>query len=191
MSGNGMDAVLIGILAVGTWMGYRRGLIRQLIHLFGFLVAFVVAFRFYDDLAPYLRVWIPFPNLAEETDLSFVVELFELESMFYSAIAFGLLFFSAKFGLNLVARLFDFVASFPVLNLVNRLSGALVGFLTTFFILFIIVNILYVMPSGRIHEQVESSFVARLMVEKTPVLSEKLQELWKKGNDHREDLKSV
>lgn len=42
--------------------GYREGLVKQLINLFGFIISLFVAYYYYDDVAPYLVDLFSAPN---------------------------------------------------------------------------------------------------------------------------------
>ena len=55
-----LDLALIVLLLLGFFIGVKRGFILQLIHMIGFVVSFVVAYVYYDTVAPKLRLWIPF-----------------------------------------------------------------------------------------------------------------------------------
>ncbi len=62
-----LDLVIIAFLLIGLLVGLRRGFILQIIHLTGFIVAFIVAYVYYDELAPKLHLWIPFPTMGDSS----------------------------------------------------------------------------------------------------------------------------
>ena len=63
-----LDLAILAILLIGFLVGLRRGFILQLIHLTGFFVAFAAAYVYYDELAPKLTLWIPFPSLGGDSE---------------------------------------------------------------------------------------------------------------------------
>ena len=52
-----LDLIIIFLFIMGLIVGIRRGFIMQIVHLSGFIAAFVVAYMFYADLAPKLKLW--------------------------------------------------------------------------------------------------------------------------------------
>ncbi len=91
-----LDIAVLIILGFGFLMGLRRGFIRQLIHLTGFIIAFIAAYLYYDQLAPKLTLWVPYPNISTDSALSLVFDNVNLEDAYYRAIAFVVIFFAVK-----------------------------------------------------------------------------------------------
>jgi uncharacterized membrane protein required for colicin V production len=171
-----LDWGILIIFLVGIFSGYRSGLIRQAIHLFGFFLSFIAAFLLYDDVAPLLRRIIPYPQTNKPSFFSYLIDLAHLEDMFYSAISFGLLFFITKWALVIIANMFDLIASFPVINTVNRVSGAVIGLCSTFMLLFVLIHILLVIPSPSLHQYLSKSSLVQLLTEKSPFFTDQLQD---------------
>ncbi len=175
---NGLDWIMIGILIGSVLMGFQRGFVWQLIHLIGFVAAYFIAFWFYKDLAPVVSEWIPFPDLSRNTYLYFFDASSQLRQIFYSAVAFGLLFFGSKLFLNIIGHVAHGIASLPVLSFVNRWMGGILSFVETALIIIILVNIAVSLPVQKVHEFVAGSFISGYILEQSPVLTEKLQGLW-------------
>lgn len=174
-----LDWIILSLLVIGLFWGYSKGLILQLFQLLGWLLAFIIAYIGYDTVAPLLRTVIPFPQSTDTSAFSYATETFQLENMFYSALAFCLLFFLSRIAISYLARLLHFVSSLPILNMANRVSGAIIGFLTTFVILLILINVLYVMPSSAIHEQLNQSNLVQILAKDTSFIYSIFQKLWK------------
>ncbi|WP_047981650.1 CvpA family protein [Ornithinibacillus contaminans] len=173
-----IDLLLLLLLIFGFLIGLKRGLILQAVHLIGFIVSFVLAATFYDDLASKLALWIPYPELSDESLWADFLEALPLENAFYNAISFAILFFVAKIALQIVASMIDVLASLPILNSINKLLGAILGFLEIYLILFVILYIIVLTPIGTIQEWVNDSNVALFIVENTPYFSDKIKDLW-------------
>lgn len=173
-----INIIIITLLLFGLLMGLKRGFILQTLHLVGFIVAFVVASLYYAKLAPYLTLWIPYPDLSGDGAFITFLQTFPLETGFYNAISFALIFFASKIILQIIASMLDFVAELPVLNLFNRIFGAVLGFVEIYLILFIILFILALTPVLSIQEWLNNSSVALSIIENTPYLSEKVEGLW-------------
>lgn len=87
-----ISLLLLLILLFGFLMGLKRGFVLQLMHLVGFIVAFIVAAVNYKKLAGYLAHWIPYPELNENAMWAVFNSTMPLESAFYNGIAFVLIF---------------------------------------------------------------------------------------------------
>ncbi|MFC7061583.1 CvpA family protein [Halobacillus seohaensis] len=173
-----IDLLILFILLLGIFTGFKRGFILQLFHLIGFIVAFVVGVLYYDDLAPKLLLWIPYPDLPEDASWAIFLENLPLETAFYNAIAFAIIFFGVKIILQIVASMLDFVSDLPVLSTINGLLGGILGFVERYVILFVLLYIVALVPLEAIQSAIDGSFLAQFIIEHTPVLSAQLKNLW-------------
>src|SRR5699024_8092138 len=140
--------------------------------------ALPISVLYYDKLASRLVLWIPYPELSSDSLWAVFVQSSPLKQGFYNAIAFAIIFFATKIILQIIATMLDFVADLPILNSVNKLLGSVFGFVEVYLTVFVVLYILALAPVDFIQEQISDSSVARLIIEKTPFLSEKVQELW-------------
>lgn len=173
-----LDFILFIMLLFGFFMGLKRGFILQLLHLTGYIIAFIVAVKYYDVLGPKLSLWIPYPELSEESAWAVFLQSLPLETAFYNAIAFAIIFFAVKIALQIIASMLDFVASIPIIKSVNKILGSVLGFLEVYLLLFILLYILALTPVETIQNWISNSSIAVFIIEKTPYFSEKLLELW-------------
>ncbi len=163
--------IILFMLGIGFIMGLRRGFILQLMHLVGFIVAFIVAAFLYKPLGKHLSMWIPYPELSGEGVWAVFLHTMPLETAFYHAIAFALLFFTVKILLKIVAYMLDTLANLPVLRSINKLLGAILGFVEMYVLTFIVLFIVALVPLSQIQERISTSFLAKFMINHTPVLS--------------------
>ncbi|MBH0230095.1 CvpA family protein [Halobacillus yeomjeoni] len=173
-----IDLLLLFILLVGVFVGLRRGFILQLFHLISFIIAFVVAVMYYDDLSPKLTLWVPYPELPEGASWAIFIDSLPLEQAFYNAVAFAILFFSVKVILHIIASMLDFVSELPLLNSVNSLLGGVLGFVENYVLLFVFLYIAALVPLEMVQNALDGSILAQFIIEHTPVFSEKLKTLW-------------
>ncbi|KUP05754.1 membrane protein [Bacillus coahuilensis p1.1.43] len=173
-----LDLALLVLLGIGFLIGVRRGLILQLIHMTGFIVAFVTAYIYYDDIAPKLVLWVPFPQLDEANSLNMLVEAANLDAAYYNAIAFAAIFFAVKILMQLIGSMLDFLAQFPLLKQFNSLLGGFLGFVEVYIIAFIALFIMALLPIEYIQTLLEQSVLGEMMVKHTPILSGTLEEWW-------------
>ncbi|WP_174729671.1 CvpA family protein [Mesobacillus harenae] len=173
-----LDLAIIIILIFGFFIGLKRGFILQLLHLMGFILAFIIAHMFYADLAPKLTLWIPYPNINSDTFFGGAFSQVNLEAAYYRAIAFAAIFFAVKIVLQIIASMLDFVASLPILKQLNVWAGGLLGFVEVYLIIFILLYIAALLPMDVVQLHLDRSVLAEAIVKHTPVLSEQVKQLW-------------
>lgn len=173
-----LDLAILLFLIIGFFVGLKRGFILQLVHLIGFIIAYIVAYMYYDDLAPKLTLWIPYPNFGEGTILKVLTDSSNMEMAFYRAIAFVIIFFAVKVLLQIIGSMFDFIAHLPVLKQLNFWAGGLLGFLEVYFIIFIVIYIAALIPIELFQTALDESFIANTMVKYTPILSQQIHDWW-------------
>ncbi|KGM44885.1 CvpA family protein [Neobacillus niacini] len=173
-----LDLAIIILLIFGFFIGLKRGFILQLVHLTGFIIAYIVANLYYDDLAPRLTLWVPYPNLGTTSPLKLLSENGNMEEAFYRAIAFVIIFFAVKILLQIIGSMLDFIAHLPILKQLNVWAGGLLGFAEVYLILFILLYIAALIPMETLQKPLEDSIMANLIVNHTPFLTEQIKNIW-------------
>jgi uncharacterized membrane protein required for colicin V production len=173
-----LDLAIILLLVFGFFIGLKRGFILQLVHLTGFIIAYIVANLYYDDLAPRLTLWVPYPNLGTTSPLKLLSEDGNMEEAFYRAIAFIIIFFAVKILLQVIGSMLDFIAHLPILKQLNVWAGGLLGFAEVYLILFILIYIAALIPMEFLQKPLDDSIMANLLVNHTPFLSEQIKNIW-------------
>jgi len=170
--------ILFALLLIGIMVGLRRGFILQVIHMTGFIVAFIVAVMNYDKLADKLVLWVPFPQMGNSSSLSLLFGSMDTENAYYNGIAFLVIFFAVKIVWQIIGSMLDFIAQFPILNMLNRWGGGILGFMETYLIMFVLLYLAALLPIQIVQEQIQGSFLAESIVMNTPYFSEKIKDLW-------------
>ncbi len=173
-----LDLAIIILLVFGFFIGLRRGFILQLVHLTGFIIAYIVANLYYDDLAPRLTLWIPYPNLGATSPLKLLSESGNMEDAFYRAIAFIIIFFAVKIVLQIIGSMLDFIAHLPIIRQLNVWAGGILGFAEVYLIIFILLYISALVPMEFMQKPLDDSILANLIVNHTPFLSEQIKSMW-------------
>ena len=173
-----LDLALLFIFVMGFLIGIKRGFILQIIHLTGFIVAYIVAYLYFDELAPKLRLWIPYPNFGEDSAITFLFDSANLDEAYYRAIAFAVLFFATKIVMQIIGSMLDFVAHLPILKQINGWAGGVLGFIEIYLIVFILLYIGALLPIELIQNLISDSAIAKAMVQNTPIFSSKIKDLW-------------
>lgn len=173
-----VDIILLLVLVIGFFIGFRRGFVLQIVYFAGFIAAYIVAYLFFDDLAPFLKLWVPMPPISEDSAMSLLMNTFDIEKVYYRAIAFVALFFGTKISLHIIGSMLDFLADLPLLRTVNGWLGGALGLVEVYLLMFIVLYLGTLTPIETIQTLMNESVVARGIVENTPVVSGKLKELW-------------
>ncbi|MEH7106574.1 MULTISPECIES: CvpA family protein [Bacillaceae] len=172
-----LDIAIILILIIGFFVGLKRGFILQLVHLTGFIIAYIVAFAYYQELAPKLTLWIPYPNLGEGTVLKVITDSSNVETAFYRAIAFVIIFFAVKILLQIIGSMLDFIAHLPILKQLNIWAGGLLGFMEVYLVIFILLYIAALIPMDVLQNPLNHSALAKSIVNHTPILSQQFKSM--------------
>ncbi|MEK4486670.1 CvpA family protein [Psychrobacillus sp. FSL H8-0484] len=173
-----IDIIILILLLAGLITGARRGLIVQLIHMTGFIIALIVAYTYYKPLAEKFVLWIPFPAITTGSKLTIAVDSLDLDQTFYRIIAFAIIFVAVKFALQLLASMFDFLKYLPILGFVSNIVGAILGFIEFYFIMFVLLYVLALLPIDLIQNLIANSVLTGWMLEHTPILSELVKKWW-------------
>ncbi|MDR6554577.1 CvpA family protein [Paenibacillus qinlingensis] len=181
MTLNTLDYVLMSVVILGLLIGYFRGFIAQIVSISGMILAYLVAFYFYKDLAPLLKSAISLPTYQNYEKYEFIVKGLNLDVYILNAIAFALLFFSVKLALVIIGRALNILAKTPGLNAINRWSGALLGLAEALLIIVIAVNVMTIIPSDGPQKLLANSSIAPYLITELPQVAGKLHDLWKQG----------
>ena len=173
-----LDLLILLILIAGVIIGWRRGLVVQAIHMFGFIIAILVALIYYKSLAQQFLLWIPYPGFAESATSILGLEQLDVDRTFYRVIAFAIIFFITKLILQILGSMLDFLKYLPVLGPINRLLGAVLGFMELYFLLFIGLYVLALLPLEGLQARLDSSIFTGLILEHTPIISSLFQNWW-------------
>ncbi|QVY60608.1 CvpA family protein [Cytobacillus gottheilii] len=173
-----LDLFIIVILLFGFLVGLKRGFILQLIHLTGFIIAFIVARMYYEPLSEKLTLWVPYPNFGSDSTMQMFFANDNLEDAYYRAIAFAIIFFAVKVLLQIIGSMLDFVASLPIIKQLNIWAGGILGFIEVYLIMFIILYIAALVPIAGMQTYFNDSFMVDLIVNHSPVLSETIKDMW-------------
>jgi uncharacterized membrane protein required for colicin V production len=173
-----LDLAIILLLIFGFFIGLKRGFILQLVHLTGFIIAYIVANLYYEELAPKLLLWIPYPNLGTTSPLKVLTNSSNMEDAFYRAVAFVIIFFAVKILLQIIGSMLDFIAHLPILKQLNVWAGGILGFLEVYLIVFILLYIGALVPMEVLQNPLDDSIMSNLIINHTPVLSEQIKSMW-------------
>ncbi|GIP38802.1 hypothetical protein J31TS4_20820 [Paenibacillus sp. J31TS4] len=172
-----VDAGIVVVVLLALAVGYRRGLITQLISVAGLVIAFLTAYFLYGELASRLAAWIPLRTWTEGSSYEFLTTRFKLETYLYNVLAFALLFLSVKLVLALIGSVLNLMARAPGLNALNRWSGALLAGLESLVLIGIALYLLTVLPSDPLQHWLAESRLAPIFMDGVTRVMEQLVQL--------------
>ncbi len=173
-----IDVILLVIFLFGCLAGLKRGFILQFVRMAGFIVAFIIAYANYEMLAPKLEMWIPYPNIGNDDTTHLLFQTTHLDVAYYRAIAFIIIFFVTKIVLQIIGSMLDFLARLPLIGGINRIGGAVLGFLESYLIVVILLFVGALVPVHSIQTQIQQSGIASLIIQHTPIFSSMLKSMW-------------
>jgi len=162
-----LDLIMIILFLRGFLVGKKRGLIKQLMRFVSSIAALVIAYLFSSSVSDMIRTIIPLPNLN-----NLLRNL--VEDTYYYIIAFVLLFIVVKIIVYLLGSVLSSIVQVPVIKQVNAIAGGVFGFVEVYVILFVILFIASYIPAEVITSQLNTSFLAKLMLDYTPFISQSL-----------------
>lgn len=162
-----IDLIIVAIVLLFTFLGYKRGLVKLAIKLCTFFVAIILAFVLYKPMANFVVENTPIDESIESTIVSKILpentsvnDEIDLSSDLPSIILKNsantvqsiatsisttiietgcllIIFIVVKIALKFVTFLADLIAKLPILKQFNKLGGTIYGVLEGLFIVFI------------------------------------------------------
>ena len=132
-----VNTVIIFFLLVGIYTGYKRGFLETGVRFAGMIFALLGAFLFKNPISVILYTYLPFFKFG-----GIFKGVSVLNILIYELIAFILVFSVLMIVIKLICKitgLVDRILSFLfLLELPNRILGAVIGFLESFILLFFV-----------------------------------------------------
>ena len=167
-----VDLIIIGIILLFTFLGYKRGLIKVAIKLCTFIIAIIISFMLYKpvsnvviqktDIDEKIQTTITDRILPEGISVDQEVELSDslpniilnngaktvknisstISKTLIQTICFLIIFVAIKIVLKFVTFIADLIAKLPIINQFNKLGGTIYGFLEGLLVVFIALAII-------------------------------------------------
>ncbi|MGM9902976.1 CvpA family protein [Enterococcus sp. 10A9_DIV0425] len=175
-----LSLLILFILLIAFFSGARRGFALQGIYLIGYILSFIAARTFYKTLASQLELYIPYPAVTSTSKLVFFDQAFSfrLDEAFYAGVAFLMILFVGWLLTRFVGVFIHGLTYIPILRQVDWIAGGILAVIGTYVTLFLILRLLTFVPVAVIQDQFSGNNLARFMVEKTPVLANRIYDLW-------------
>lgn len=179
-----LTLLIIIILLLGLYTGYRRGLVLQMIRLVGYIITFVLATKYFQPLSEIVEMLIPFPSVQPDTELAIYDEAvsFLIDDAFYRVITFILIGIIGWVITNFLSMLFTRVMYYDLLNHVNAIGGGIVNLFITYVIIFFFLFVMSLIPIEFIQQQFVDNPIAYNIIANTPFFSDFAAETWLEVN---------
>lgn len=179
-----IDVVLIVVILFGAFIGFKKGLINNIISFIGVIIAIMIAWYLKNPISEFMYTSLPFFSFKGETAL--------INIIIYELIAFLLIATILLIILKLIVKvtgLIDKILSVTTtLGFISKILGFAFGFIETYVLSFIVLFILY--HCTGLYNEIDNSVVASRMLNSTPVLS-KFVEGESKSLQEISDLKDI
>lgn len=178
LSMNHLDWVVLAVLAVSFFLGYRRGFLTQLISFLSLFVAWIAAYTFYDRLAPWVAKVVPVSSWADYTGYGGLLKGTRVETYIVNTISFSLILLGIKIGLSAAGHVLNILVKVPGLNGLNRWTGAFLALVEAAAVAAVVLQILALLPYDGIQSLLAGSEAARYTMEwLMPAILGKIKEL--------------
>lgn len=175
-----LSLLILFILLIAFFSGARRGFAMQAVYTLGYVLSFFVAQHFYKQLANHLELYIPYPAVTSTSKMVFFDQAisFRLDEAFYAGVAFLLILFVGALITRFIGIFVHSLTYVPLLRQVDWLAGGALSVVVAYVTIFLLLSLLVFVPVDFIQNQFSGNSLARFIVEKTPLLSDKIHDLW-------------
>ncbi|MGY4104018.1 CvpA family protein [Ignavigranum ruoffiae] len=176
--------IVLIILLLGFYQGYRQGLAMQLIRLLGYLISFFVASRYYEAISKWAEMLIPFPAIQPDTEFTLYNEAtsFLINDAFYRVVSFIFILVIGYIVTRIVSVFFSRVQYYNLLDSANGIAGGIVNLLITYIMVFLLLFVLSLLPIEWIQQQFVNNPLLYWIVSQTPILSDLAANAWLNAN---------
>ncbi|SJN18089.1 Possible colicin V production protein [Marinilactibacillus psychrotolerans 42ea] len=177
-----LSLIILLLLLLSLYSGFKKGLILQLVLTIGYAISFYFALEYYQEVSNLVEMMVPYPSPVSSNSNPFVLYgqefIFNLDQGFYNGVAFIGILVLGWIVTRFIGGLLNFLTEIPVVKQINGIGGAIVGFIVQYIGIFLILFLLSMIPIKMIQSQFESSALARTIVSDTPELSTDLYNWW-------------
>lgn len=172
-----VSLLIVLILFIGAYAGYKRGIILQMLQTIGYAVGFIIAMENYRALSNLLFLLVPYstPFAPETNPYPFYDErlMFSLTNSYYDLLSFLILLFLGWVVVRFLAALLSYTLEhFKAPEPISGIGGAVLGFYVNYVGIFYILFFLTILPFEPIQSRLVDSSLATSVLTSTPRLSE-------------------
>lgn len=188
-----VDLIIVGIVLLSVFLGYRKGFVSLAIKLCAFIIAIAVTFIFYQPISNFVINTTQIDEMLENTIIEKATDMMQEDpnsemtnSLIESAkqgvlpetaralainIVSGavilILFIGIRIALIFVTALANAVAKLPIINQFNKTGGIAYGLLRGVLIVYVALLVIHVYgqmnPKSAVYQGVEDSYIGKTM----------------------------
>lgn len=174
-----LNIIILLILFVGIYSGYKKGIILQLLQTIGYTIVLIFSLDYYEPLSEFLYLMVPYPTpfFPDRNPYLFYDEqyIFSMDMSYYQMLSFIVLFLVGWVIVKFLTKLISY--TLEVLRAPEPLSGiggGIFGFIVNYVGLFILLVFLTTIPIDFIQTQLYESSLAQNIITSTPELSKRV-----------------
>ena len=188
-----IDIIIIAIIALSIFLGYRKGLVALSIQLFAFIIAVVITFILYQPITNFIVNATGIDETIQNSILEKANDIMQEDSKMSNTIVEEVkndmlpetartisiniitfvvvivLFLLVKIGLRFVTAMANLVAKLPILKQANELGGIIYGFIRGLLIIYVILLVVNISgeisPENSIYMSVNETNLGKFMME--------------------------
>lgn len=175
-----LTIIIIFILALAFYNGYRQGMVMQLIRLVGYVITFIIALMNFDKFTKTIEMLVPFPAIYSSTNFTLYNEELRLyiDQAFYNVITVILIMIIGFIITQIVSVFFSKLSYMPTFENFNGIIGGLINVFVTYFGIFIFLFTCSLLPIEWVQQQFVDNPFIYWIVSYTPLLSDFAVNTW-------------
>jgi uncharacterized membrane protein required for colicin V production len=166
---NWLDYILIFILILNLYSGFKHGLISQVVKMVSLFIAIYFAVFWSSDLKGYLVKYLKLDEVVPSISQNGEVSIWLTEIML-NIVSFMILFLLIGLILSLFTGRLKILNRIPIIGPVNALSGGLLGAAKGILIIFLIVALLSLIETEFMNNMVDASVLVALSHHYMPLI---------------------
>ena len=188
-----IDIIIIAIIALSIFLGYKKGLVALSIQLFAFIIAVVITFILYQPITNFIVNATGIDETIQNSILEKANDIMQEDSKMSNTIVEEVkndmlpetartisiniitfvvvivLFLLVKIGLRFVTAMANLVAKLPILKQANELGGIIYGFIRGLLIIYVILLVVNISgeisPENSVYKSVNETNLGEFMME--------------------------
>lgn len=172
-----LTIIILLIIFIGAYSGYKNGLIIGLIRTIGYTITFNFAMDYYKLLSEYIYLFVPYPSpfvLVDDLYHYYDAEfMYSLDQSYYYLISVLIILIIGWFVTRVVSQFLSyFTEGINVPQPFDGIVGSIFGFTLNYMGTFLLLFILSTIPYEVIQNNMAESSLASSMLTSTPNLSQ-------------------
>lgn len=172
-----LTLVILIIFLIGTYNGYKNGIILALIQTIGYTISAILALKYYKALSQLLYLIIPYPSPFSPAENPYAYyemdKIFTLDQSYYHLVSFLVILILGMLVTYFVSRLLaSFAEELYVPAPFDSVGGGIIAFIQHYIAIFLILFTLSTIPYDFIQNRLTTSWLADWMIVSSPIISE-------------------